>query len=66
MVMEEENKRILQYAKEQEERERERMAMEKKSEEAKTLVYQKVRKLKWYTRNKNIMKIITHYIKVAD
>ena len=45
MVMEEENRRILQYAKEQEEREAERMAMEKQSEESKTLVYQKVRKL---------------------
>lgn len=43
MVMEEENRRLLQYAKEQEEREAERMAQEKKSEESKTLVYQKVR-----------------------
>ena len=43
MLMEEENKRLLQYAKEQQEREAERMAKEKKSEETKTLVYQKVR-----------------------
>ena len=43
MLMEEENRRLLQYAKEQQEREAERMAQEKKSEETKTLVYQKVR-----------------------
>ena len=46
MVMEEENMRILQYAKEQEVREAERMAKEKQSKESKTLVYQKVHKLK--------------------
>jgi len=40
--MEEENQRILQYAKEQEEREAERMTQAKQSEEAKTMVYQKV------------------------
>ena len=43
MLMEEENRRLLQYAKEQQEREAERMAQEKKSEETKTLVYQKVK-----------------------
>jgi len=43
--MEEENQRILQYAKEQQEREAERMAQAKQSEEAKTLVYQKVSNL---------------------
>ena len=43
MLMEEENRRILQYAKEQQEREAERMAQGKKSEETKTLVYQKVK-----------------------
>lgn len=50
MLMEEENRRILQYAKEQQEREAERMAQEKKSEETKTLVYQKV-KLYYYNYN---------------
>ena len=44
--MEEENRRILQYAKEQEVREAERMAKEKQSKESKTLVYQKVHRLK--------------------
>ena len=54
MLMEEENKRILQFAKEQQEREVERMAKEKKSEEAKALVYQKVSTVHTYNHTDNI------------